>query len=132
MSLANVYKNVQVKTASPERVMVMLFQAASRHMAASREALAKRDTKVFFGSLERAAQIVIELQSTLKPEQAPKLCEELRELYGFVIARLTRAAVTRDAKYIREAERAFAPVADAFAQAVGQATAAKSQAQARP
>lgn len=132
MTRANAYKNVQASTASKERLMALLFEAALRHMRQGRAALERKDRAAFFTAMEKGAAIVIELQSSLKPEHAPQLCEQLKDIYGFVISRLTQAAVNSDPRFVTEAERAFAPVADAFiqvaAQVQAQAPAAPTQA----
>lgn len=120
MTRASAYKNVQASTASKERLMALLFEAALRHMRVGRTALERKDRAAFFTAMEKSAAIVIELQTSLKPEHAPKLCEQLKEIYGFVIGRLTMAAVNSSARYVTEAERAFAPVAEAFIQVAAQ------------
>jgi flagellar protein FliS len=124
MTRAAAYKNVQASTASKERLMALLFEAALRHMRQGRAALEKKDMGGFFTALEKASAIVIDLQCTLKAEVAPQLCEQLKDIYGFVVGRLVQAALTRDGRLLQEAERAFAPVASAFVEA-----AAKVQAQ---
>jgi flagellar protein FliS len=120
MTRANAYKNVQASTASKERLMSLLFEAALRHMRQGRTALERKDRNSFFTAIEKASAIVIELKCTLKPEVAPQLCAQLADIYGFVIGRLVQAAVKNDARFINEAERAFAPVADGFIQAAAQ------------
>ena len=131
MTRANAYQTVQASTASKERLMALLFEAALRHMRQGRAALEKKDRRAFFTGLEKAAAIVVELQCTLKPEVAPKLCEELKNIYGFVVGRLTQAAVRQDGRLVTEAERAFAPVAEAFVQAAAQVQAGAAPAAAR-
>ena len=44
--------------------------------------------------------------------------ENLSSIYRFVATRLTSASITGNVQQAREAERAFAPIADAFVQAV--------------
>jgi flagellar biosynthetic protein FliS len=130
MTRANAYKNVQATTASKERLMALLFEAALRHIRHGRSALEKKDRTAFFTAMEKASAIVIELQCTLKPEVAPELCEQLKDIYGFVVGRLLQAATTGNPTFITDAERAFAPVADAFIQAAAQVAAAPVAAQA--
>jgi flagellar secretion chaperone FliS len=114
--LASRYKSVQVNTASPERVMVMLFEAALRHIRNGRTGLQTKQPGAP-ALLQKAAEIVAELQGTLKPQEAAQaLCDELRELYGFVIGRLALAVVHQNARYALEAEKAFTPIAEAFIQ----------------
>jgi flagellar protein FliS len=120
MTRANAYKNVQASTASKERLMALLFEAALRHMRQGRAALERNDRPAFFTAMEKGSAIVIELSSTLKPEVAPQLCEQLKDLYAFVVGRLTQAAVQLDPALVTEAERAFTPVAEAFIQVAAQ------------
>jgi flagellar protein FliS len=120
MPRANAYKMVQVNTASPERVMVRLFEGALRHMRQSRAAIERQERGAFHEGIRRAAEIVIELQSSLKSDVAPQLCEDLSRVYTFVVGRLMLAAATSDPRTVGEAERVFAPVVDAFVQAAAQ------------
>jgi flagellar biosynthetic protein FliS len=100
--------------------MVLLFEAALRHMRHARAAMERKEGKAFHDGIQRAAEIVIELQSTLKSEVAPGLCDELSQIYGFVIGRLMLAAATRDPRLVAEAERAFSPIVEAFTQVASQ------------
>lgn len=106
------------ETASPERLMVLLFQAALRHMRAGAAALEAGRGHEGAASLSKAAEIVIALHGSLDPSKAPQLCEQLGGSYRFVCMRLNAAALSRDARGAREAERVLAPIADAFEKAV--------------
>ena len=68
-------------------------------------------------ALHAASKIVAAFLSWLRPGVAPELCRNLARVYVFVSKRLVAAAVKHDAAAAREAERVFAPVADAFVQA---------------
>jgi flagellar protein FliS len=119
MSYALRYTQAQAETATPERLMVLLFDAALRHMnraAADLEAGRHADAEP---SLTRAGEIVTELLVTLDPNRgAPDVCDTLGELYGFVNRRLLEANLHRDATKAQEAARVFAPIADGFREAV--------------
>jgi flagellar protein FliS len=112
------YAAASRETASPERLMVLLFQAALRHLRAGLAALEAGRGPDGAGSLCKAADIVLELHRALDPSKAPQLCEDLGAVYRFVALRLNDAALRRDPEIAREAERAFVPVADAFEKAV--------------
>jgi flagellar secretion chaperone FliS len=127
MSRHKTYKSIQINTASKERIMVLLFEGALRHMQQSRAAIARKEPNAFHDGIQRAAQIVIELQSSLKSEVAPQLCDELSQIYGFVVGRLMMAAANSDPRPVVEAERAFSPIADAFAQVAKQQSASQPQ-----
>ena len=129
---ANRYATVRNNTASKERLMVMLLEAALRHMRTAGKHLETKNRSAAAPLLLKAYNIVIELQKTLNPEAAPKLVSDLVELYTFTSARLTRALATGSAADVRQAERAFAPIVDGFAQAVAAAAGQGAPAAARP
>lgn len=114
------YKQTAQATASKERLMVMLFEAALRHMRVGATALEEGRKQDAREPLGKAGDIVVELMATLDTAQAPELCEQLAAVYQFVSARLLMAQVRQSAPEVREAERAFAPLVEAFGQAVAQ------------
>lgn len=122
MSAANRYAAVQNNTASKERLMVRLFEAALRDMRASMRHLEAKQMAKAMPLLDKSSQIVAYLHGTLNTEAAPKIVADLQEIYVFTMARLSRAIVTGKVSDVKEAERAFAPVVDGFTQAVGKLT----------
>lgn len=120
MIAARRYAQTQNETASKERLMVLLFETAIRHIrngAAALEAGQRAEANKLLG---KASDIVLEFHGTLDAAQAPELCEQLAEIYRFTAFRLTDAIGSGDPKAAREAERAFAPLVEAFSQAVAQ------------
>jgi flagellar biosynthetic protein FliS len=120
MTPFSAYTRVNVQTASAGQIMVTLLQGALRNMRDSSNAFDHGDYKS--GSLlaEKAAAIVLALQGTLKAEVAPDLCARLSDLYVFVACRLGMAGTKLSAEHVREAERVFTPIAEAFVQAVAE------------
>jgi flagellar protein FliS len=118
MPAARRYAKSQAETASPERLMVLLFEAALRHMRAGASALEAGHLLEANEPLSRATEIVVQLLGTLAVARAPALGRDLTAIYRFVIDRLIAGNLRRDAVAVREAERAFAPIADAFSGAV--------------
>jgi flagellar protein FliS len=112
------YAQAQRETASPERLMVLLFEAAVRNIRSGAAALDAGKVPEATRALTKATDIVVELHATLDRSKAPELCDQLAEVYRFVCQRLGAAALSRDARAAREAERTFTPIAEAFAQAV--------------
>ena len=112
------YVQTQNQTASRERLMVLLFEAALRHIRLGCAALEKSKRAEAARSLTRASDIVAEFISTLKPDQAPELYENLMGVYVFVADRLLVASLDADLDAARAAERVLQPVAEAFAEAV--------------
>jgi flagellar protein FliS len=121
------YAVTQNETASKERLMVLLFEAALRHIRTAAAALETGRPHDANTPLAKASDIVAELMATLDHSKSPQLCAQLMDVYLFVADRLITAAGSKKAQPVREAERVFAPIADAFTQAVAslQGTAAK-------
>ena len=117
------YAQSQNETASPERRMVLLFEAALRHMRTAATALEAGRSSEASAPLTKATDIVVALDSTFDRARFPELADNLGAVYRFTCQRLVSAGARRDAALVREAERAFAPVADAFATAVRQVAA---------
>jgi flagellar biosynthetic protein FliS len=122
MNANRAYTNANVNTASGPRIMMTLFETALRCMRTARGAYERGDYRNGGDSAERAADIVLGLQATLKHDLAPGLCEQLDSVYGFVVARLTMAIGHTSAKYMEDAERVFLPIVEAFDQAVASET----------
>jgi flagellar protein FliS len=126
MNHARRYAQSQNETASPERLMVLLFEAAVRHMRTGAAALEAGRVAEANQALCRATDIVSELDATFDRPRYPELAKSLEVVYGFVSARLIAANARRDATLAREAERVFLPVADAFGEAVRQVQAQRT------
>jgi len=120
MTSLSAYTKVNVQTASAGQIMVTLLQGALRNMRASSSAFDHGDYKSGSVLAEKAAAIVLALQGTLKAEVAPDLCARLSDLYVFVACRLGMAGTKLSAEHVREAERVFTPIAEAFVQAVAE------------
>lgn len=126
MNATRAYARASQQTASRERLMVMLFEAALRHMRHAATLMEQRNVVDALPLLTKASDIVVELADTLDTRQAPELAQTLGEVYLFVAQKLGRAAAFRDLFALRDAERAFAPVVDAFQNAVAQLPASVS------
>jgi len=118
------YRQVQAQTASKERTMVLLFEAAQRFMQGGAASLEKGQVSQAGQQLGKASDIVMELWRTLDRARAPELCAMLEQVYEFTAVELTKAIATRSVEHARNAERAFAPLVDAFQKAVAEVMAA--------
>ncbi|WP_373049402.1 flagellar export chaperone FliS [Vulgatibacter sp.] len=118
MNAVRRYTQTQAETASPERTMVLLFEAALRDIrlgSVSLEAGKRSEAAALFG---KASEIVMALHGALDHPQAPELCGQLAGLYVFVATRLVRASAAADLLAARDAERTLTPIVEAFRTAV--------------
>lgn len=123
MNATRRYARAQNETASPERLMMLLFEAALRHTRNGAAALEAGRRPEANAALSKAVDIVMALHASFDARRAPKLADSLGKTYRCVAQRLIQANMAGDPASAREAERLFAPVADAFADAVRQVAA---------
>src|SRR5262245_28771570 len=98
------YLETQIKTATPQKLRLMLIEGALRQAVQAREAHAIGRRDQFSSALERARDIVTELIAGIRPEKTP-LNETVRALYAFVFRSLAEAQLYDDAKHIDDALR---------------------------
>jgi flagellar protein FliS len=102
-TVANAYLETQVLTASPERLHLMVTDAAIRFARLAVAALERKDIEGGFHALNRSRDCVNEILTGITSEPNPELAEQLRGLFVFVQQNLTRADLSRDPGLIRDA-----------------------------
>ena len=109
------YRGVQLNTASPAQLVVMLYDGALRFVSEADEALGRDDRARAGERIGRALAIVDELAATLDPTHAPELAENLLALYGFCKRRLLEANLERDRKALADVVSSLTPLREAWA-----------------
>ena len=110
----NEYLTNAVMTASPEKLVVMMYDGAITAMDRARTAITRRDHTEAGNMLSRAYAIVSELRSTLDFANGGEVALDLESLYRFVCERLTRANSERNIQLIEEARGIMARVKEGW------------------
>jgi flagellar protein FliS len=97
----NQYQNNQVTTASPERLLIMLYDGAIRFVRQAAEAMGAGERLRKLESISKAIGIVSELSNTLNREVGGEIADNLDALYHFMIRELTQANLKNDAEKLR-------------------------------
>ena len=97
------YLEAQVLTAAPQKLRLLLIEAALRHGRAAREHW--RAERIWDGgeSLTRCHEIVHELVAGLRREEAPELVAQVGGLYAYISRLLSTAHLRRDLTSLDEA-----------------------------
>ena len=90
------YQQSSVMTASPERLVVMLYDGARRFLYQAAAAMREGQAVVATERLRRAELIVEELLGTLNLEAGGEIAANLQGLYVFFLAQLREARGDRD------------------------------------
>jgi flagellar secretion chaperone FliS len=112
------YRQATVETASPGKLVVMLYDGAIRFLGEALEHLEKRKPKETHEAIIRTENILCELMTALDMERGGKIAENLLALYEFMHLRLVEANIHKDASRINDVLALLQDLRDAWAQAV--------------
>ena len=110
------YKESSVLTATPQQLVVMLYDGARRFLLQGAVAMRQGDVGVANDRLQRAEAIIDELTATLDMD-AGEVAGRLQGIYTFCRRQLTDARIERDAGKIDQVSGMLAELRDAWAQA---------------
>lgn len=104
-SAADEYLETQVMTATPERLHLMVVDAALRFARQACTALDKQDYETSFLALNRARDCVNELTTSVRSDPNPELATQLKSLFLFVHRNLVGADLLHDSQRAKDAIR---------------------------
>lgn len=93
---ANAYLRTQVLTASPEKLRLLLLEGVLRFLRQGRDGLERKDYAASYEGFSQARNIVVELMTSIREEQAPELCARVRSLYTFIFRIIAEASLEKD------------------------------------
>lgn len=124
---ANVYKNQQIMTASPEELTLMLYNGAIRFTVESMQALDRGNLEKANAANLRAQDIVREFMCTLDMQY--EISQNYYKLYDYIEYRLMQGNIKKDKSQLEEAKNLLTELRDTWMQAMklarGQQAAAK-------
>ncbi len=114
-----------VSTATPHRLVLMLFDGFDEALAQALGALREGAVEAKCRAVGRAVRIVDEgLRASLDLDAGGRLAADLRELYAYVGLRLVSANLDNDAAGLDECRRLMRPLREAWVSITPEATAA--------
>jgi flagellar protein FliS len=102
---ANQYKQTSVQTANKGQVLIMLYEAAIKHVKLAQEGLEKKDMAAKGKAIGKAHDIVNELCATLNFEVGGQIALDLERLYNFIIEQLIKANVENNAACLQNVQK---------------------------
>jgi len=110
------YQRNKFETASPHRLILMLYDGALSNLARAKQAQAE-NRKLDAGRYIRKSQdILLELTACLNEEQGGEIAKNLKQLYMYMIEQLLRASLRNDPDLIAETETLLRQLRDAWEQ----------------
>lgn len=115
-NMANVYKNQQIMTASPEELTLMLYNGAIRFVTESLQAIDQNDTPKAHNANLRAQEIVREFRDTLDMQY--EISKGYDQLYEYIEYRLVQGNLQKDKTQLEEAKGMLIELRDTWYQAM--------------
>ncbi|MDZ4263182.1 MAG: flagellar export chaperone FliS [Pseudomonadota bacterium] len=103
-----------VETASPHRLIQMLFEGALERIAQAKGAMAQNQIARKGELIGKAVAIVGGLQGSLNDKEGGALAANLDGLYDYVIRRLTQANYENNPEYLDECGRLLGEIKTAW------------------
>ncbi len=104
------YLAQQIMSASPAKVVAMLYERAIALLHETVEAIEAGDIERRWRANGKATEVVSHLWGTLDRERGGEIAENLNRVYGFMMMRLTMVDVTNDAQAAREVIELLEPL----------------------
>ncbi len=99
---AHRYQEVEIETASPLELVVLLYDAAIASLQKAQEHIANRDISSRTRCLNKACSIITELQASLNLKEGGTVASSLDRLYHYIKNRIFDANLHQDAAPLRE------------------------------
>jgi flagellar secretion chaperone FliS len=110
------YMGDKVTTASPQQLLVMLYDRLALDLERAEESLTGGDREAAREPLMHAQEIVLELRASLQVdvwEGGPRLAA----LYAWLVGELIQANVKGDVRRVRDCRKVVEPLRDAWREA---------------
>ena len=111
----NAYRENSIMTASPEQLVVMLYDGAGRFLRQAEGSMLDGSWLVASEKLSRAEAIIDELLATLDMD-AGEVADRLQSIYVFCKSRLIEARIERDSVRVDQVARLLGELREAWSQ----------------
>jgi flagellar secretion chaperone FliS len=127
-SQANVYREREVLTASPEKLVVMTFDHVLVNLRRARLAIESKNIELRAESMGRAREGVMELLVSVDAERGGEMATNLRALYAYALREFMAIGRSRDVKQLDSVTNIFVNLREAFATIAADPTLVRSPA----
>ncbi len=131
---ANQYKQMAIKTATPQQLLIMLYEAAIQNVKKAQACIDAKDIAGKGKHICKTHDIINELTNSLNFEIGGDIARELERLYGFMTDQLIKANMENSKEKLQAVQKLLETLLSGWKVAVAQfnkeqATKDKGQAQ---
>ncbi|WP_373531386.1 flagellar export chaperone FliS [Vampirovibrio sp.] len=99
---AETYKKNQIETATPEEILIMLYEGAIRFLLVAKKGDAENDREKFSKNIIKSQHIIREFMESLDLEIGGEMALNLYRLYDYLHYRLVQANIKKDVAMLDE------------------------------
>lgn len=108
------YQQTQIDTATPERLLLMLYEGLIRFLNAGKQAILDHNFEVAHRNIVKAQDIILEFMATLNMKDGGEVARNLFDLYEYFNSRLAQANVSKNAEIVDEVLNLVRPLHEAW------------------
>lgn len=112
------YKKTAVTTASKEKILLMLYEAAIKNCKLARLAMEQKKIAEKCKYIGKAHDIINELSYTLDHTKGPEVASQLESLYAFCVSQLIKANVENDSAALDSVQKVMGTLYEGWVAAV--------------
>ena len=120
MSKLNAYRQTAVTTASKEQVLIMLYEAAIKHLKKASECCQNKDLAGKGAAVGKAHDIINELSNALDFTVGGDIAKNLERLYMFMVEQIVQGNITNDTAKFDHARKLLENLLEGWKGAVAQ------------
>ncbi|EKE02025.1 MAG: Flagellar protein FliS [uncultured bacterium] len=96
------YQQTEVQTASPEKLLIMLYDGAIQFLNKAKTGIANKNIEEIHNNIIGAQKIISEFMNTLDMEVGGEVAQNLYNLYEYLHYRLVQANIKKDNDMVDE------------------------------
>lgn len=96
------YQQSQIQTASPEKILIMLYDGAIQFLNKAIRGIENKDIQESHNNIIAAQRIITEFMNTLDVEAGGDVCKNLYSLYDYLHYRLVQANIQKNIEMLEE------------------------------
>lgn len=126
-SYVNQYKKNEIETASPEKILILLYDGAIRFLIKAKSAMAENDIQETHNNLVACQNIILEFMNAIDMENGGDLAQKLYNLYDYFYNTLVQANMKKDVKKVNEILEHLKSLRETWLKAINIANAEKAK-----
>lgn len=114
----NQYQNTQITTATPEKILLMLYDGAINFTRIAREKMEQGNVAEKARFIDKGLAIVSELMNTLNHDVGGDISQRLEQLYIYIIDEYTAANINNSVKSLDNVLKILTALRETWAEAI--------------